>query len=124
MNLIENIISIISPIGMLIVPIYALINIHISKYHLKVMDKIIYGQVYDEDNYIHKAIRTIDCIGYFVRKRNRERLPIKTQKEIMALDKKFRRPFMMLWGLLIVMMIIIVIIAILEVFYPKPDYLL
>ncbi len=124
MKFIEDIYAVIANSIMLIAPIYALINIHISRYHLKVMDKIIYGQVYDEDNYIHKAIRTIDCIGYFVRKRNRERLPIKTQKEIMALDKKFRRPFMMLWGLLIVMMIIIVIIAILEVFYPKPDYLL
>ncbi len=124
MKFIEDIYAVIANSIMLIVPIYALINIHISRYHLKVMDKIIYGQVYDDDNYIHKAIRTIDCIGYFVRKRNRERLPIKTQKEIMALDKKFRRPFMMLWGLLIVMMIIIVIIAILEVFYPKPDYLL
>ncbi len=29
---------------MLIVLIYALINIHISKYHLKVMDKIVYGR--------------------------------------------------------------------------------
>ncbi len=66
----------------------------------------------------------MEYIGFFVRKLLRERLPIKTQKEIMALDKKFRRPFMLLWGLGIVMMIIMVIILILEVFYPKPDYLL
>ncbi len=104
---------------MFILIIYAAINRYICKYHLKVMDKIIYGQVYDEDNYVHKAMRTIDCIGYFVRKRNRERLPIKMQKEIMALDKKFRRPFMVLWGLGIVMMIIFVIIFILEIFFPE-----
>ncbi len=105
--------------ALFIIITYVVINIYISKYHLKVMDKIIYGQVYDEDNYVHKAMRTIDCIGYFVRKRNRERLPIKMQKEIMALDKKFRRPFMVLWGLGIVMMIIFVIIFILEVFFPE-----
>ncbi len=104
--------------ALLIINTYVAINIYISKYHLKVMDKIIYGQVYDEDNYVHKAIRTIDCIGFFIRKRNRQRLPIKTQNEILALDKKFRRPFMMLWWLYIVMMIIIFI---LEVFFPTPE---
>jgi len=107
--------------ALLIINTYVAINIYISKYHLKVMDKIIYGQVYDEDNYVHKAIRTIDCIGFFIRKRNRQRLPIKTQNEILALDKKFRRPFMMLWWLYIVMMIIMIIIFILEVFFPTPE---
>jgi len=123
MNFIENIHSIISPIGILIVPIYALINIHISKYHLKVMDKIVYGrQIPDyDDNYVFKAMRTIEYMGFFIRKLLRERLPIKTQKEIMALDRKFRRPFMMLWWLYIAMMIIIVIFAILEVFFPNLD---
>ncbi len=123
MNLIENIHSIISPVGILIVPIYALINIHISKYHLKVMDKIVYGRQIPkkDDNYVFKAMRTMEYIGFFVRKLLRERLPINTQKEIMALDKKFRRPFMMLWGLGIIMMIIMVIILILEVFFPTPN---
>ncbi len=108
---------------MLIVLIYALINIHISKYHLKVMDKIVYGRQIPkkDDNYVFKAMRTMEYIGFFVRKLLRERLPINTQKEIMALDKKFRRPFMMLWGLGIIMMIIMVIILILEVFFPTPN---
>ncbi len=124
MGFIEILHTVIFYITILILIIYVAINMYISKYHLKVMDKIIYGQVYDEDNYIHKAMRTIDCIGFFVRKRNRERLPVKIQNKIMALDKKFRRPFMILWGLLIMMMIIMVIMAIMEFYLPKPEYLL
>jgi len=125
MELIENIYSVLAFSGILIVPIYALINIHVSRYHLKVMDKIVYGQqIPDEnDNYVFKAMRTMDYMGFFFRKLLRERLPIKTQNEIMALDKKFRRPFIILFGLGIIMMIIIVIFAILEVFFPKPELL-
>jgi predicted nucleic acid-binding Zn ribbon protein len=125
MEFIEVLNAVIANGIVLIVLIYALINIHISKYHLKVMDRIVYGRQppNSDDNYVFKAMRTIEYMGFFIRKRLRERLPIKTQKEIMALDKKFRRPFMMLWWLYIFIMIIMVIIFILEVF-PKPDYLL
>jgi len=124
MDLIEKIYSVIANCIMLIVIIYAAMNFYLSKYHLKVMDKIVYGQVYDEDNYIHKAMRIIDSIGYMTQQRLRGRLPIKTQKEIMALDKKFRRPFMVQFGVLIVMVIIVVVIFILEIFFQKPEFLL
>ena len=120
MEFIEDINAVIANGIVLTAIIYVAINIYISKYHLKVMDKIVYGQVYAEDNYIHKAMRIIDSIGYMTQQRLRGRLPIETQNKIMALDKKFRRPFMIQLGVLIVMVLIVIVIFILEIFFQKP----
>jgi len=120
MDILETLDSVIFEIIILTLIIYAAINKYLSKYHLKVMDKIVYGQVYAEDNYIHKAMRIIDSIGYMTQQRLRGRLPIETQNKIMALDKKFRRPFMIQLGVLIVMVLIVIVIFILEIFFQKP----
>ncbi len=101
--------------------IYVALNIYTSKYHLKVMDKIVYGQVHDEDSYVHKAMRIIDYTGYISNKRLRKRLPVKMQNEIMALDKKFWRLFIIQGWVLNVLTIIVLSIMILEVFFPEPD---
>ncbi len=120
MDILETLDSVIFEIIILTLIIYAAINKYLSKYHLKVMDKIVYGRVYAEDNFIHKAMRIIDSIGYMTQQRLRGRLPIETQNKIMAMDKKFRRPFMIQLGVLIVMVLIVIVIFILEIFFQKP----
>ncbi len=54
MGILEILDSVIFEITILTLIIYVAMNIYTSKYHLKVMDKIVYGQVHEEDNYIHK----------------------------------------------------------------------
>ncbi len=121
MDILEKLDSVIFEITIFILIIYAAMNFYLSKYHLKVMDKIVYGRVYAEDNFIHKAMRIIDSIGYMTQQRLRGRLPIETQNKIMALDKKFRRPFMIQLGVLIVMVLIVIVIFILEIFSKNLD---
>jgi len=121
MGILEILDSVIFEITILTLIIYVAMNIYTSKYHLKVMDKIVYGQVHEEDNYIHKAMRIIDYTGYISNKRLRKRLPIEIQNEIMALDKKFHRLFIIQGWVLNFLTLIVVIIIILELFFPEPE---
>ncbi len=66
-------------------------------------------------------MRIIDYTGYISNKRLRKRLLIEIQNEIMALDKKFRRLFIIQGWVLNVLTLIVVIVIILELFFPEPE---
>ncbi len=95
---------------------------YLSQYHMKVMDQIIHHQKFIDDNFISKAMRIATYqVNIFV-KRNRELLPLDTQKKILSLDKKFRRPFLILIWNQFFLIVCILVMVILEEFFSVDWY--
>ncbi len=86
---------------------------YLSRYHMKVMDKIIHHHTFSDidDTIVFKVMRIATYqVNIFV-KRNREQLPLETQKKIIALDKKFRFPFLILiWDQILAILCILSIL--------------
>ncbi len=90
---------------------------YISRKHMKVMDKIILHREMTDDNFIFKTYRIVGYLVILYVERNRKALPEDIQKNIMKLDGKFRRPFLILIWNVVVLFISYFISIYLEKFY-------
>ncbi len=90
---------------------------YLSRNQMKVMDKIVWHREMTGDSFIFKAMRIGDYTLFLYTKRKRKTLPEEVQKKIMALDGKFRRPFLIMHLNLALFVVAALILIILEQFY-------
>ncbi len=98
-----------------------LMLLYISTNYLKVMDKIVFGREFNPDNIFHKIIRINGYIGMIVLKRNREKESIEVQRKIMALDNKFKKPFIIMHWAYIIFGILFLIIYLVDNYFLTPN---
>ncbi len=90
---------------------------YLSRNQMKVMDKIVWHREMTGDSFIFKSMRIGDYMLFLYTKRKRKTLPEDVQKKIMALDGKFRRPFLITILNLFLLIISTIFVIVLEQFY-------
>ncbi len=117
MNLPEKINFIVTSIMLFSVLFNMFMFYYISRKHMKVLDKIVCHREFTDDNYILATMRIGQYLVLIFVSRIRKQLPEDAQKKIIALNSKFRRPFVLLFLNFILFLITVLFTKILKQFY-------